>query len=403
MTSTASASLFSAIEMAPRDPILGITEAFNADTNTAKINLGVGVYYDDKGKVPLLECVQKAEAKLMEQPTPRTYLPIEGLAAYDKAVQELVFGADSPVIQEKRALTVQAIGGTGALKIGADFLKRFLPSSDVYISDPSWENHRALFESAGFTVHNYAYYDAATRGVNFDGMLAALKAMPAGSIVVLHACCHNPTGADLTQDQWDQVIAAVQAGNLVPFLDMAYQGFANGIDEDGAVVRRFAATGMAMLVSNSFSKSFSLYGERVGALSIVATTSEEATRVLSQLKRVVRTNYSNPPTHGGKVVATVLATPELRKLWEEELAGMRVRIREMRSAMVEKLKAKAPGHDFEFVREQVGMFSYSGLTKEQVGKLRDESIYAVDTGRICVAALNSTNIDRVVDAIAKVL
>ncbi len=403
MTSTASASLFSAIEMAPRDPILGITEAFNADTNTAKINLGVGVYYDDKGKVPLLECVQKAEAKLMEQPTPRTYLPIEGLAAYDKAVQELVFGADSPVIQEKRALTVQAIGGTGALKIGADFLKRFLPSSDVYISDPSWENHRALFESAGFTVHNYAYYDAATRGVNFDGMLAALTSMPAGSIVVLHACCHNPTGADLTQDQWDQVIAAVQAGNLVPFLDMAYQGFANGIDEDGAVVRRFAATGMAMLVSNSFSKSFSLYGERVGALSIVATTSEEATRVLSQLKRVVRTNYSNPPTHGGKVVATVLATPELRKLWEEELAGMRVRIREMRSAMVEKLKAKAPGHDFEFVREQVGMFSYSGLTKEQVGKLRDESIYAVDTGRICVAALNSTNIDRVVDAIAKVL
>ena len=403
MTSTASASLFSAIEMAPRDPILGITEAFNADTNTAKINLGVGVYYDDKGKVPLLECVQKAEAKLMEQPTPRTYLPIEGLAAYDKAVQELVFGADSPVIQEKRALTVQAIGGTGALKIGADFLKRFLPASDVYISDPSWENHRALFESAGFTVHNYAYYDAATRGVNFDGMLAALKAMPAGSIVVLHACCHNPTGADLSQDQWDQVIAAVQAGNLVPFLDMAYQGFANGIDEDGAVVRRFAATGMAMLVSNSFSKSFSLYGERVGALSIVATTSEEATRVLSQLKRVVRTNYSNPPTHGGKVVATVLATPELRKLWEEELAGMRVRIREMRGAMVEKLKAKAPGHDFEFVREQVGMFSYSGLTKEQVGKLRDESIYAVDTGRICVAALNSTNIDRVVDAIAKVL
>ena len=403
MTSTASASLFSAIEMAPRDPILGITEAFNADTNTAKINLGVGVYYDDKGKVPLLECVQKAEAKLMEQPTPRTYLPIEGLAAYDKAVQELVFGVDSPVIQEKRALTVQAIGGTGALKIGADFLKRFLPASDVYISDPSWENHRALFESAGFTVHNYAYYDAATRGVNFDGMLAALKAMPAGSIVVLHACCHNPTGADLTQDQWGQVIATVQAGNLVPFLDMAYQGFANGIDEDGAVVRRFAATGMAMLVSNSFSKSFSLYGERVGALSIVATTSEEATRVLSQLKRVVRTNYSNPPTHGGKVVATVLATPELRTLWEEELAGMRVRIREMRGAMVEKLKAKAPGHDFEFVREQVGMFSYSGLTKEQVGKLRDESIYAVDTGRICVAALNSTNIDRVVDAIAKIL
>jgi len=403
MTSTPSASLFGAIEMAPRDPILGITEAFNADTNPAKINLGVGVYYDNNGKVPLLECVQKAEAKLMEQPAPRTYLPIEGLAAYDKAVQELVFGADSAVIKEKRTLTVQAIGGTGALKIGADFLQRFLPSSDVYISDPSWENHRALFESAGFTVHNYAYYDAATRGVDFDGMLAALKAMPAGSIVVLHACCHNPTGADLTQEQWDQVIAVVQAGRLVPFLDMAYQGFANGISEDGAVVRRFAATGMALLVSNSFSKSFSLYGERVGALSIVATSAEEAARVLSQLKRVVRTNYSNPPTHGGKVVATVLSTPELRALWEEELAGMRVRIREMRGAMVEKLKEKAPGHDFEFVRRQVGMFSYSGLTKEQVGKLREQSIYAVDTGRICVAALNSTNIDRVVDAVAKVL
>lgn len=403
MTSNASASPFSAIEMAPRDPILGITEAFNADTNPAKINLGVGVYYDNNGKVPLLQCVQKAEAKLMEQSTPRTYLPIEGLAAYDKAVQELVFGADSAVIQEKRAITVQAIGGTGALKIGADFLKRFVPEADVFISDPSWENHRALFETAGFAVQNYTYYDPSTRGVDFDGMLAALKAMPAGSVVVLHACCHNPTGADLSQDQWDQVIATVKAGHLIPFLDMAYQGFADGILEDGAVVRRFADTGMALLVSNSFSKSFSLYGERVGALSIVATSGEEAARVLSQLKRVVRTNYSNPPTHGGKVVATVLSTPELRQLWEEELAGMRVRIREMREAMVAKLKEKAPGQDFDFVRKQVGMFSYSGLTKEQVGKLRDESIYAVDTGRICVAALNSTNIDRVVDAVAKVL
>ncbi|WP_026354382.1 amino acid aminotransferase [Massilia niastensis] len=404
MTSTASASLFGAIEMAPRDPILGITEAFNADTNPNKINLGVGVYYDDNGKVPLLACVQKAEAKLMEQLTPRTYLPIDGLAAYDKAVQELVFGADSAVIQEKRAVTVQALGGTGALKIGADFLKRFSPEgTEIYISDPSWENHRALFESAGFKVNNYTYYDPATRGVNFEGMLAALKAMPRGAIVVLHACCHNPTGADLSQDQWGQVIAAVLEGGLVPFLDMAYQGFAAGIAEDGAVVRRFAETGTPLLVSNSFSKSFSLYGERVGALSIVATSADEAARVLSQLKRVVRTNYSSPPTHAGKVVATVLANPELRQLWEEELAGMRVRIREMRGAMVEKLKEKAPGQDFEFVRKQVGMFSYSGLTKEQVGKLRDESIYAVDTGRICVAALNSKNIDRVVDAIAKVL
>jgi aromatic-amino-acid transaminase len=403
MNSTASASLFGAIDMAPRDPILGITEAFNADTNPAKINLGVGVYYDDNGKVPLLACVQKAESKLMEQQAPRTYLPIEGLAAYDKAVQELVFGADSSIIQEKRAVTVQALGGTGALKIGADFLKRFAPNAEVFISDPSWENHRALFESAGFVVNNYTYYDPATHGVNFEGMLESLKAMPAGSIVVLHACCHNPTGADLTQDQWNQVIDVVTKGELVPFLDMAYQGFGAGIDQDGAVVRRFADAGGPLLVSNSFSKSFSLYGERVGALSVVASSAEEAARLLSQLKRVVRTNYSNPPLHGGKVVATVLSTPELRQLWEEELAGMRVRIREMREALVQKLKDKAPGRDFAFVREQVGMFSYSGLTKDQVAKLRAESIYAVDTGRICVAALNSKNIDRVVDAIAKVL
>lgn len=403
MNSTAPASLFGAIDMAPRDPILGITEAFNADTNPAKINLGVGVYYDDNGKVPLLECVQKAESKLMEQQAPRTYLPIEGLAQYDKAVQELVFGANSPVIQEKRAVTVQALGGTGGLKIGADFLKRFAPDSQVYISDPSWENHRALFESAGFVVNHYTYYDPATHGVNFEGMLASLKSMPQGSIVVLHACCHNPTGADLTQEQWGAVIEAVKAGGLIPFLDMAYQGFGSGIAEDGAVVGRFVQAGGPLLVSNSFSKSFSLYGERVGALSVVASSAEEAARLLSQLKRVVRTNYSNPPVHGGKVVATVLSTPELRQLWEDELAHMRVRIKQMRDALVEKLKAKAPGHDFDFVRKQVGMFSYSGLTKEQVAKLRAESIYAVDTGRICVAALNSKNIDRVVDAIAKVL
>jgi len=403
MNSPASASIFSAIAMAPRDPILGITEAFNADTNPAKINLGVGVYYDDNGKVPLLQCVQQAEAKLIAQPTPRTYLPIEGLGAYDKAVQELVFGADSAVIQEKRAVTVQAIGGTGALKIGADFLKRFSPDSQVYISDPSWENHRALFESAGFTVNNYTYYDDATHGVNFDGMLASLKAMPEGSVVVLHACCHNPTGAELNADQWGQVIDVVRANNLIPFLDMAYQGFGDGIAEDGAVVRRFTQTPGPLLVSNSFSKSFSLYGERVGALSVVASTAEEAARLLSQLKRIVRTNYSNPPTHGGKVVATVLSTPELRQLWEDELAGMRVRIKQMRDELVKKLAEKAPGKDFGFVRKQVGMFSYSGLTKDQVEKLRAESIYAVDTGRICVAALNSKNIDTVVDAIAKVL
>lgn len=400
----APASLFTTIEMAPRDPILGVTEAFNADQNPAKTNLGVGVYYDDNGKVPLLDCVRKAESILMEKAAPRTYLPIDGLAVYDKVVQELVFGPGSPVIAEKRAITAQAIGGTGALKLGADFLKRFSPDSEVYISDPSWENHRALFESAGFVVNNYPYYDPATHGVNFKAMLACLQEMPKGAIVLLHACCHNPTGADLTAEQWSQVIEVVTGRGLIPFLDMAYQGFGEGIAEDGKVVGMFTAAGGPLFVSNSFSKSFSLYGERVGALSIVGATAEEAARVLSQLKRVIRTNYSNPPVHGGQVVATVLGSAELRQVWEDELAGMRVRIREMRNALVEKLKAKAPDHDFGFVREQCGMFSYSGLSKAQVGRLRDEfSIYAVDTGRICVAALNSKNIDLVVDAIAKVL
>ena len=404
MTAPHSAPLFAAIEMAPRDPILGITEAFNADQHPEKTNLGVGVYYDDNGKVPLLGCVQKAESLLMEKLAPRTYLPIEGLAAYDKAVQELVFGANSEVVTSKRAITAQAIGGTGALKLGADFLKRFSPNAQVYISDPSWENHRALFESAGFVVNNYPYYDTTTKGVNFDGMLASLQSMPAGSIVLLHACCHNPTGADLTDQQWAQVIQVASERGLVPFLDMAYQGFGDGINEDGKVVGMFAAAGGPLFVSNSFSKSFSLYGERVGALSIVAANSEEAARLMSQLKRVIRTNYSNPPMHGGQVVAMALATPELRKLWEEELAGMRVRIKAMRQALVDNLQAKAPQHNFDFVIQQRGMFSYSGLTKAQVERLKTEfSIYAVDTGRICVAALNSRNIDRVVDAIAKVL
>lgn len=404
MNAPHNASLFTAIEMAPRDPILGVTEGFNADKNPAKINLGVGVYTDENGKVPLLHCVQKAEALMLAKAAPRTYLPIDGLAVYDKAVQELVFGVGSAVIQEKRAITVQAIGGTGALKLGADFLHRFAPAAQVWISDPSWENHRALFETAGFTVNNYPYYDATTHGVNFDGMLQALQTMPAGSIVVLHACCHNPTGADLSDAQWLTVIEIVTERGLIPFLDMAYQGFGDGIDSDGKVVRQFADAGGPLFVSNSFSKSFSLYGERVGALNMVASSADEAARLLSQMKRVVRTNYSNPPVHGSSVVATALATPELRHLWEEELGAMRLRIRAMRELLVAKLKEKAPSHDFAFVAKQRGMFSYSGLTKAQVERLRDEfSIYAVDTGRICVAALNTRNIDYVVEAIAKVL
>jgi aromatic-amino-acid transaminase len=397
-------SVFNAIEMAPRDPTIGVTEMFNADKNPNKINLGVGVYSDEHGKVPLLKCVQQAETIMMQKITPRTYLPIDGLALYSKAVQELVFGADSAVIQQKRAVTVQSIGGTGALKLGADFLQRFSPASQVWISDPTWENHRAIFETAGFKVNAYPYYDPATRGVNFTGMIESLQSMPAGSIVLLHACCHNPTGADLTTAQWAEVVQIMAQRRLIPFLDMAYQGFGDGIAEDGNVVRQFADAGGPMFVANSFSKSFSLYGERVGALSIVAVSAEEAGRVLSQLKRVIRTNYSNPPIHGGQIVATVLSTPELRRLWEEELASMRMRIRIMRQALVQKMKVKAPGLHFDFVNKQRGMFSYSGLTSAQVDRLRDDySVYAIATGRICVASLNFHNIDQIADAIAGVL
>ncbi|MBP7544776.1 MAG: aspartate/tyrosine/aromatic aminotransferase [Acidovorax sp.] len=397
-------SLFSAVEMAPRDPILGLNEQFNADTNPSKVNLGVGVYFDDNGKLPLLECVQKAEDALMAKPTPRGYLPIDGIAAYDSAVKALVFGAESDVVQSGRVSTVQAIGGTGGLKIGADFLKKVSPNAKVLISDPSWENHRAIFQNAGFEVGNYRYYAAATRSIDFDGMLADLKAAAPGTIVVLHACCHNPTGYDLTPAQWDQVVEVVKAGNLTAFLDMAYQGFGHGIAEDGAVIGKFVAAGLNIFVSTSFSKSFSLYGERVGALSVVASDKDEAARVLSQLKIVIRTNYSNPPTHGGAVVAAVLNNPELRALWEKELGEMRVRIKAMRQTLVDGLKAAGVKQDMSFMTQQIGMFSYSGLTKEQMVRLRSEfGVYGTDTGRICVAALNSKNIDYVCRAIAQVI
>ena len=397
-------SLFASVELAPRDPILGLNEAFNADTRSTKVNLGVGVYYDDNGKLPLLAAVKAAEKARLEAMPARGYQPIEGLAAYNQAVQNLVFGATSSLVTEKRVITVEALGGTGALKIGADFLKRLQPNAKVVISDPSWENHRALFESAGFEVGTYAYYDAATQGVNFDGMKASLNALPAGTIVVLHACCHNPTGADLSDAQWAAVVELIKAKGLVAFIDMAYQGFAEGIDADAVALKLFAASGLQYFVSSSFSKSFSLYGERVGALSIVTASAEEATRVLSQVKRVVRTNYSNPPTHGGAVVAAVLSSPELRQQWEDELAGMRVRIRQMRNALVEKLQARGVAKDVSFINRQRGMFSYTGLSAEQVERLKNEfGIYAVSTGRICVAALNSKNIDYVADAIATVL
>ena len=397
-------SLFSAVEMAPRDPILGLNEQFNADTNPAKVNLGVGVYFDDNGKLPLLACVQAAEKTMMEKPSARGYLPIDGIAAYDAAVKALVFGADSEVVKSGRVATVQGIGGTGGLKIGADFLKKLNPQAKVLISDPSWENHRALFSSAGFTVESYRYYDAKNRGVDFAGMLADLHAAAPGTIILLHACCHNPTGYDITAAQWDQVIAAIQAKSLVPFLDMAYQGFGHGIAEDGAVIGKFVAAGLDFFVSTSFSKSFSLYGERVGALSVLCKNKDECDRVLSQLKIVIRTNYSNPPIHGGAIVAAVLGNPELRTLWEKELGEMRVRIKAMRQKLVDGLKAAGVTQDMSFITTQIGMFSYSGLSKEQMVRLRNEfGVYGTDTGRMCVAALNSKNIDYVCASIAKVM
>ena len=397
-------SLFAAVELAPRDPILGLNEQFAAEKHPQKVNLGVGVYFNEHGKLPLLECVQKAERMLTDAASPRGYLPIDGIAAYDRAVQAMVFGADSAVLNAGRVATVQAVGGTGGLKVGADFLKKLSPNATVLISDPSWENHRALFSNAGFAVATYAYYDAVNRGVRFDAMLADLQATARGNIVVLHACCHNPTGYDISAAQWAQVIAVCQSRNLVPFLDLAYQGFGDGIAEDGAVVQQFVASGLDFLVATSFSKSFSLYGERVGALSVVCGTEDQATRVLSQLKVAIRTNYSNPPTHGAQVVTTVLQSAELRAIWEGELATMRQRIKQMRQLLLDKLVAAGVKRDFSFIVQQRGMFSYTGLSAPQMQRLRGEfGVYGVDSGRICIAALNTRNIDHVVLAIAKVL
>lgn len=397
-------ALFDAVQLAPRDPILGLNEAFAADSRPIKVNLGVGVYYDDNGKIPVLQAVREAERLRAEAASPRGYLPIEGIAAYDEAVKRLLFGERSPLLTSGRLVTAQALGGTGGLKIGADFLKRVEPDAKVLISDPSWENHRGLYEGAGFIVESYPYYDIQTQGLNFAGMKAALAAAAPGTIVVMHACCHNPTGVDLNPDQWREVISLVRLQRLVPFLDIAYQGFGEGIDADGAAVRLFAEADLPFFVSSSFSKSFSLYGERVGALTIVTGSKDEAGRVLSQLKRVIRANYSTPPTHGGSIVAAILTDARLRALWEDELAVMRERIKQMRHRLVEGLKTRGVTRDLSFVLRQRGMFSYSGLTSAQVDRLRSEfGIYAVASGRICVAALNSKNIDYVCDSIAAVL
>ncbi|KAB0532660.1 MULTISPECIES: amino acid aminotransferase [Xanthomonas] len=396
-------SFFANVEQVPGDPILGLTEAYNADSRPNKVNLGVGIYYDENGRIPLLRAVHKIEQQLAQDAKPRGYLPIDGLAAYDKATQELLFGADSALVTSGRVATSQTVGGSGALRVGADLLKKLLPTATIAISNPSWENHRAVFGAAGFEVVDYTYFDAAIHGLNFDGMLADLAKLEPGTVVLLHACCHNPTGADLSKEQWKQVAGLLKERNLFPFVDIAYQGFDKGIEADAYAVRLLAAEGIdSYVVASSYSKSFSLYGERVGALSVVSATAAEAKAVQSQVKRIIRTIYSSPSTHGAALVAGVLTSPELRDLWEQELTDMRERIHSLRAGLVEKL-ATLGAPEFDFIQRQAGMFSYSGLTKTQVDRLRDEfAIYAVGTGRICVAALSQRNLDYVAQAVATV-
>ncbi|MCC4621412.1 aspartate/tyrosine/aromatic aminotransferase [Xanthomonas cassavae CFBP 4642] len=396
-------SFFANVEQVPGDPILGLTEAYTADSRPNKVNLGVGIYYDENGRIPLLRAVHKIEQQLAQEANPRGYLPIDGLAAYDKATQELLFGAESALVAAGRVATSQTVGGSGALRVGADLLKKLLPTATIAISNPSWENHRAVFGAAGFEVVDYTYFDAATHGLNFDGMLADLARLEPGTVVLLHACCHNPTGADLTREQWTQVAGLLKERNLFPFVDIAYQGFDRGIEADAYAVRLLAAEGIdSYVVASSYSKSFSLYGERVGALSVVSATAAEAKAVQSQVKRIIRTIYSSPSTHGAALVAGVLTSPELRDVWEQELTEMRERIHALRAGLVEKL-ATLGAPQFAFIQRQAGMFSYSGLTRTQVDRLRDEfAIYAVGTGRICVAALSQRNLDYVAQAVATV-
>ena len=395
-------SFFANVEQVPGDPILGLTEAYNADARPNKVNLGVGIYYDENGRIPLLRAVYQIEQQLALDAKPRGYLPIDGLPAYDQATQKLLFGADSPLLDAGRVSTSQTIGGSGALRVGADLLIKLLSTRTIAISNPSWENHRAVFSAAGFEVVDYTYFDAASHGLNFEGMLADLRQLAPGTVVLLHACCHNPTGADLSQEQWRTVAELLKERGLFPFVDIAYQGFDKGIDEDAYAIRLLAGMDMDFVVASSYSKSFSLYGERVGALTVVSADATQAKAVQSQVKRIIRTIYSSPSTHGAALVAGVLNSPDLRQTWETELTEMRERIHALRAGLVAKL-AELGAPEFAFIERQAGMFSYSGLSKAQVDRLRDEfAIYAVGTGRICVAALSQKNLDYVANAVATV-
>ncbi|WP_082190345.1 aromatic amino acid transaminase [Frateuria defendens] len=397
-------SLFAKVEMAPGDPILGLTEAFLADSRPNKVNLGVGIYVDDAGRIPVLRSVQQVELQLAQSPRPRGYLPIDGLPAYNQATQKLLFGAESPLLAAGRVATAQTIGGSGALRVGAELLKQVAGAgARLAISNPSWGNHHAVFRAAGFELVEYRYYDAATHGLDFAGMLEDLGKLEPGTVVLLHACCHNPTGVDPSAAQWQQIVELVKERNLLAFIDLAYQGFDRGTEADATAIRLFAEAGVEnFVVASSYSKSFSLYGERVGALSFVGADREEAARLRSKIKQIIRTIYSSPAAHGGHLVAAVLESAELRTQWEAELGEMRERIHAMREGFVSRLAALgAP--DFGFINRQAGMFSYSGLSKAQVLRLREEyAIYALDSGRICVAALNSANIDYVSEAVTAV-
>lgn len=396
--------MFSHVPAYPGDPILSLMEDFQADPRPNKVSLSIGIYFDDDGKLPVMEAVRQAESSLLQSIGPRSYLPMEGFAPYRQAVQKLVFGAAHEAVASGRIATLQTLGGSGGLKVGGDFLKRYFPESQVWVSDPTWENHRAMFEGAGFKVNTYPYYDPATGGLRFDAMLEAIRGLPKHSIVLMHASCHNPTGVDLTQEQWKRIIPVIAERELIPYVDMAYQGFGDGVDDDAFAVRALADAGVRFFCSNSFSKSFSLYGERCGGLSVVCKDKEEADRVLGQLKSAVRANYSSPPTHGARIVTQVLETPELRAKWEAELGAMRGRIKDMRQRLHAALMKKLPGRDFGYFLTQRGMFSYTGLSPEQVDRLlKERAVYLVRSGRMCIAGLSTKNVEYVAEAMAAVL
>jgi aromatic-amino-acid transaminase len=396
--------MFQHVEPFGGDPILSLNEDFQKDPRPHKINLSIGIYFDDEGRIPVMGPVKKAEALLLEQDGPKPYLPIEGAGNFRAEVQKLLFGPAHEAVTSGRTATIQAVGSSGGLKVGADFLKRWFPASEVWVSDPTWDNHRSMFEGAGLAVHTYPYYDAATGGVRFAEMLAALRTLPKRSIVLLHACCHNPTGVDLTRAQWDGLVPLLKDRELLPYLDLAYQGFGDGIEQDAYAVRKLAEAGVSFFIANSFSKSMSMYGERSGALSVVCPSKQEADLVLGQLKFTVRRNYSSPPIHGGQIAALVLGRPELRAQWEQELGAMRERILAMRRRLHDVISQKVPGRDFGYFLTQRGMFSYTGLSASQVDRLREEhAVYLVRSGRICVAGLNSRNVEAAAQAMATVI